>query len=86
VCICESSKESKCGLLSINHVLPATPESRFHIKNKWFEVWPRWNHWLALAEAPASASGQSGKTRFYNMLGKEDQSRKDARIATIYVF
>jgi hypothetical protein len=63
--------------LSINHVLPAIPESRFHIKNKWFEAWPRWNHWLALAEAPASAYWTSpSKTRFYNMLGKEDQSRK----------
>jgi hypothetical protein len=63
--------------LLINHVLPAIPESRFHIKNKWFEAWPRWNHWLALAEAPASAYWTSPcKTRFYNMLGKEDQSRK----------
>ncbi|HEX3587632.1 MAG TPA: hypothetical protein VH024_16645, partial [Candidatus Angelobacter sp.] len=38
----------------INHFLPAIPETRFHIKNKWFEAWPRWNHWLTLAEAAAS--------------------------------
>jgi hypothetical protein len=36
------------------HFLPAIPETRFHIKNKWFEAWPRWNHWLALAETPVS--------------------------------
>jgi hypothetical protein len=53
----------------------AIPETRFHIKNKWFEVWPRWNHWLALAETLFLLPGQSSKTRFYNMLGKEDQSR-----------
>jgi hypothetical protein len=64
------------NFLSINHVLPAIPESRFHIKNKWFEVWPRWNHQLVLAEAPASANWTSpSKTRFYNILGKEDQTR-----------
>jgi hypothetical protein len=40
------------------------------------EVWPRWNHWLAPAETLLSAFGQSSKTRFYNMLGKEDQSCK----------
>jgi hypothetical protein len=57
-------------------LLLAIPETRFHIKNKWFEVWPRWNHWLAPAETLLSAFGQSSKTRFYNMLGKEDQSRK----------
>jgi hypothetical protein len=51
----------------------AIPETRFHIKNKWFEVWPRWNHWLALAETLFLLTGQSSKTRFYNMLGKEDQ-------------
>jgi hypothetical protein len=60
----------------INHFLPAIPETRFHIKNKWFEAWPRWNHWLALTEAPASVYCQSSKTCFYNMLGKEDQLRK----------
>jgi hypothetical protein len=61
----------------LTNVLPAIPESRFHIKNKWFEAWPRWNHWLVLAEAPASAYWTSpSKTRFYNMVGKEDQSRK----------
>jgi hypothetical protein len=59
----------------IDHFLPAIPGTRFHIKNKWFEAWPRWNHWLALAEPYILPIGQSSKTCFYNMLGKEDQLR-----------
>jgi hypothetical protein len=71
----------------LTNVLPAIPESRFHIKNKWFEAWPRWNYWLILTEAPASAYWTSpSKTRFYNMLGKEDQSRKRLSQPSAWVF
>jgi hypothetical protein len=49
-------------------------------RNSWFEVWPRWNHWLAAQKAICFLpNGQSSKTRFYNMLGEEDQSRNRGR-------